>query len=216
MIQKGHPPGGLLFVVGLVREARIVAPLGQVCIGRPDVERLAFDRPLGLVSFGLCGALDSALSAGDLIVADTVRQGEDVWPCDPAWSERVRRALPEARRGDMAGGDVILATAAAKARLHAAAGAAAVDMESHHVARAAAASGLPFVVVRAISDAAERSLPEAAIAGFRPDGQPDIAAVIGALLRRPFDLPALLGVARDAEKAFRTLHFAARALTSPP
>jgi adenosylhomocysteine nucleosidase len=59
-------------------------------------------------------------------------------------------------------------------------------------------------------------LPKSAQAGFKADGQPDIAAVIGALARRPWELPALVRVAIEAETAFRALARAAPAVTPPP
>ena len=89
-------------------------------------------------------------------------------------------------------------------------------METHAVARAARAAGLPFAVVRAVSDSAAFALPRAAQAGFKADGEPDVGAVIAALVRRPWELPALIRTAVDAERAFRSLAVAAQALTSPP
>jgi adenosylhomocysteine nucleosidase len=43
-------------------------------------------------------------------------------------------------------------------------------MESHIVASAAAANGLPFVAIRVIADPAERPLPQVALAAMRPNG----------------------------------------------
>ncbi|HLZ84272.1 MAG TPA: hypothetical protein VKQ54_11955 [Caulobacteraceae bacterium] len=208
---------GLVIVVGLVREARIAAGCGRVAIGPSGIpDALAGAR--GLVSFGICGALDPALRVGDLIVADGVAIAGDGGrlAADPAWTAALRAALPEAGAGLVAGGDVIAGSVAAKAALRRASAAAIVDMESHTVAKAARAAGLPFAVVRAVSDTAAFALPRAAQAGFKAGGEPDVAAVIAALLRRPWELPALIRTALDAEKAFKSLEFAARALTPPP
>ena len=170
--------------------------------------------PAGLVSFGLCGALDPALTVGDVLVADTVTHGDDRWTADPAWGARLRTALPGARHGGIAAGDAIVGTPADKASLRRLTGAAAVDMESHAVAAAAQSSGLPFVALRVVSDAAGRVLPRAAQAGFKADGEPDIGAVIAALARRPWELPALIRVGMEAGTAFRALAGAAAALKS--
>jgi hypothetical protein len=89
-------------------------------------------------------------------------------------------------------------------------------MESHRVAEAASRAAIPFVVVRAVSDPADRALPAAAQAGFNRDGSVNILAVLAALLRRPGELPALMQTARDAAKAFAALETAAAALTGPP
>jgi hypothetical protein len=76
-------------------------------------------------------------------------------------------------------------------------------MESHIAARAALAHGVPFAAVRCVSDGATRSLPLAAQAGFGAD--PDIGAVLRALARRPWELPALIRTALEAEAGFRAL-----------
>ena len=55
----------------------------------------------------------------------------------------------------------IVATQADKARAWIDTGALAVDLESAVVARAAAAAGIPFLVLRAIADPATRHLPPA-------------------------------------------------------
>ncbi len=194
-----------LFVVGLTREARIIAGRGRVVVGTANLAEALATRPSGLISFGLCGALDPDMRAGDLLIADGVVTVEERLAADPAWTSALRAAFPEARRGDMAAGGMIIATPADKAALRRASGATGVDMESHEVARMAKAAGLPFAVLRSVSDAAGRALPRAAQAGFKPDGEPDGAAVIGALARRPWELPALVRVAFEAEAAFKAL-----------
>jgi hopanoid-associated phosphorylase len=211
---------GLVIVVGLVREARIAEGRGRVAIGASAIaDALAGAR--GLISFGICGALDPALAVGDIVVGDGVIGdgvigGDGPLATDPGWTNALRAALPGSRAGLVAGGDVIAGSLAAKAALRQASAAAVVDMESHAVARVARDAGLPFAVIRAVSDTAARALPRAAQAGFRADGEPDVRAVIAALLRRPWELPALIRTALDAEKAFKSLAFAARALTPPP
>ena len=95
--------------------------------------------------------------------------------------------------------------AAAKAALHTATGALAVDMESHVVAPAAVAHGLRFAVVRVISDGADRGLPKAAQAGMKKDGGMDLPAVLKSLAANPRQLPALIRTGREAEVAFRRL-----------
>ena len=81
----------------------------------------------------------------------------------------------------------------------------AADMESHVVARAAAAAGVPFVVIRVISDPSNRPLPQAALAGITEDGRIDGGAVAGALLRRPWECIDMLTLALDGAQAMRRL-----------
>jgi adenosylhomocysteine nucleosidase len=94
----------------------------------------------------------------------------------------------------------VLATVAEKAAAHAA-GADAVDLESAAVARAAAAAGLPFSVLRAICDEAGRALPRAAVVALDAKGRIGAGRVLGALLRQPGDIFALVALGRDAGRA---------------
>jgi len=206
---------GLVIVVGLAREARIAAPRGRVAIGAAALPG-ALAGALGLVSFGICGALDPALAVGDLVVADGVVDTRERLAADPAWTAALRSALPRSRPGLATGSGAIVGSVADKAALRRATGAAIVDMETHAVAMAARHAGVPFVVVRAVSDSAAHALPRAAQAGFKADGEPDVGAVLVGLLRRPWELPALVRTALDAENAFKSLSRAAAALTPPP
>lgn len=106
---------------------------------------------------------------------------------------------------DIAGVDSPLADAAGKAAFFTATGAAAVDMESAIVARAAQRHGLPFAILRVIADPAHRPLPSAALVAMRSDGEVDLAAVLGALAREPGQLPALVRLGLDSRKAFAAL-----------
>jgi|HubBroStandDraft_3_1064219.scaffolds.fasta_scaffold52560_2 hopanoid-associated phosphorylase len=210
----------LVIVVGMVGEARIVEGLGRVLVGTSGLARALREAPAGVVSFGVCGGLDPALKGGDLLLARAVIARGRAIAADAAWLEALGAALPHAMRGDVVSGDAIVGSIAAKGELRRSTGAAGVDMESHQVAKAAEAAGLPFAVLRAVSDPADRALPGAALAGFKTgpgaDGEPDVGAVFRALARRPWELPALIQTALDAAKAMRSLRLARGALTAPP
>ena len=203
----------LVVVVGMGREGRIVEGEGLTVIvggGRSDtlarrLEHALDQNPAGVISFGLCGGLDPALAAGALLVGSAVIGDAEHLPAHADWAERLMAALPRATRVSFAEGDAMVATTAAKAALHRQTGAAAADMESHIAARLAQRRGLPFAILRAVSDPMHRSLPKAARVGLKADGEPDIPAVLRALLVRPAELPALLRTAREAEVAFRAL-----------
>jgi adenosylhomocysteine nucleosidase len=126
------------------------------------------------------------------------------WQTDPEWSATLIRAL-SARSGGFLGSDSIFADAGAKRAAHAATGALAVDMESHIAAGVARRHGLPFAVARVVSDAADRSLPQAARVGMAADGGMDVGAVIRALARDPRQLAALIRVGAEVGTAFREL-----------
>ena len=194
----------------MVREARIVSGEGlTVVIGGGQSSRLARDiekatacGAAGLVSFGLCGALNPKFDAGDIIVDSD----------NPAWLDRLRAALPEACAGRVLGGGEMIASAREKKRLRCESGAEGVDMESHIVKACARTSGLPYAIVRSVSDPADRALPRAAMAGMASDGETNLAGVLAALARRPWELPALLRTAKEAQAGFDALTRARAAL----
>ncbi len=160
----------------------------------------------GIISVGLGGALSPALEVGDWVVGESVADGLTTWQTDAAWTKALAESIGlTARLGALAGSDVMVATAHAKADLHKATGALAVDMESHVAARVASAHGLPFAALRVMSDAADRTLPMAALAGMRPDGGMNLAGVLWSLAKDPRQLPALIRTGREADVAFKAL-----------
>ncbi|MCG7361835.1 hopanoid-associated phosphorylase [Roseomonas sp. ACRSG] len=201
----------ILAATGLHREARILAapgvrpiPGGGVSARlEAELDRLA-PTASGIISIGIAGALAPGLQPGDWVVAEAVL-GDETIATDAAWTARLAAALPRARLGTMLGRDAMAAEAAEKAVLHRATGALTVDMESHVAARVARRHGLPLAVARVVSDAAGRTLPPAAQVGMRPDGGVDLPAVLRALARAPWQLPALVRTGWEAELAFRAL-----------
>lgn len=202
----------ILAVTGLKRERRILAGPGiEVVAGGGDqarlelmLERLAPGMQ-GVISIGIAGALASGLLPGRWVVATAVSDRGAALPTDPAWTDRLLSRLPAPERGVLLGVDAVAATAAQKAELCRTSMAIAVDMESHIAARVAHRHRLPFVAARVVSDAAHRTLPPAARIGMRSDGSVNLPAVLGSLLRAPWQLPALIRTGLEAETAFRAL-----------
>ncbi|MCX5615616.1 hypothetical protein NQF87_01275 [Bombella sp. TMW 2.2559] len=155
-----------------------------------------------LLSFGCSGALDMALPPGSVQVAEYVHLDGEHCRTDPALSARFG-AAQAAVRGGILHSPVMVGTAAEKAALFSRTGCHAVDMESGLVAR----SGLPFAVLRVICDDAGRDLPPAANEGLK-DGQVHVPALLGSILRHPFQIGALMGLGRDATRAHGAMaHF---------
>jgi adenosylhomocysteine nucleosidase len=202
----------VLFVVGMVREAKILGPRRRVLVGTAGLDAVLRERPSALVSFGLCGALAPELEVGQLVMATAVVTPDGELPADETLSGRLADRLGPLVRGLFVGSDVIVPDPPRKSALRRSSGAIATDMESHLAAQAAARAGVPFAALRAVSDRADEALPAAAQAGFRPDGGVDVAAVVAGLARRPADLPGLLRTARHAGAAFAALRRAAEAL----
>ena len=211
----GDPSGPVLAVAGLALEARLAGGPGiRALAGGGDTAALAaaIEREVArgaraLISFGIAGALAPSLVRGALVVASGVcaAGASPSLATDARWSAALLRLIPDAVSGELYGSEIILADARHKAKLHARSGAIAVDMESHVAGRIAAAHGLPFAVLRAIADPADRSLPPAALVGMRSQGGVDLAAVLRSIAGSPSQLGALLRIALDARAALSAL-----------
>jgi adenosylhomocysteine nucleosidase len=204
-------------VVGLAAEARIARPLGwRVAIGGGTasgaltaVQGLIDEGSEALVSFGLAGGLDPALCPGALIVPCAVIVDDARYRTDPRLSRMLGGVTPHT----LVGADAIAVRVEDKRRLHWRTSAAAADLESGSVARVAAARGVPFAVLRAICDPAERTLPAAALAALDARGVIGLWRVITSLAVRPGQLAALLALAVDAAAARRSLVERVRQIT---
>jgi adenosylhomocysteine nucleosidase len=197
------------FVVGLAAEARIAARFGYpVQAGGSNSEgateaanRLVEQGVTALISFGFAGGLDPALRAGTIIIPASIWCDGKLYAAEPTLAARFGGLTPHC----LMAGTAIAADVTTKRRLHAATHAHAIDLESGSVVRVARAHGLPFAVVRAISDSADRDLPPAALLALDQQGGIDLMRVLGSLLRQPNQLPALLRLAFDAARARRAL-----------
>jgi adenosylhomocysteine nucleosidase len=212
-------------VTGLAAEARIAQRIGwRAAAAGGDAEdtrrataQLIADGVRALVSFGICGGLDPALNSGTLILPQVVTSDDGRRRrVDAALRGVLAAALGRAGIpvlvGDVLGADRAADTPSRKAALNRQSGAIAVDLESHLVAEAAAAAGLPFAALRAVADPAERALPPAALIGLDATGHPALGRILLSLARQPAQLPALLRLARDTRRALATLRRAGTAL----
>jgi adenosylhomocysteine nucleosidase len=196
-------------VVGMTAEDRIARRLGwPVAIGggtadgaRSAANALVQQGCTALISFGLAGGLDPLLRPGALVVPTTVIAGDLRYAADVDLSRMLGGPTPHV----ILAADTIVASVADKNRLWEQTGAAAVDLESGAVARVAAEYGIPFAVLRAICDPAERALPPAALAALDTRGAIAIWRVLAAIIARPTQLPALFTLAADAATARRSL-----------
>jgi adenosylhomocysteine nucleosidase len=191
--------------VGMAFEAKIAAGPGVLVFCRNDrrelaavAETAAREGYRGIISFGVAGGLASSLRTGDWVVASAVLESQTTRATDTAWSSKLLEIIAGASHAPIVGVDAPIAEPAMKRELHRRTGAAAVDMESHVVARLAAAHGLAFAAVRVVVDPADRAIPTAALLGMGRDGRADIVAVVRDLLARPSQLLALARVAADA------------------
>ena len=160
---------------------------------------VASEGATALAAMGVSGGLDPSLRAGDLILPDTVVENggnEDAaWTVDAgcleiAHSSLAAEGLP-VHRGSVVTTPQAALTAEAKQSLFTNRHALAVDMESAAVARAAGESNLPFFVLRAVCDTAERSVSRDLFECLDEDGRVRPFFLLRALFLRPsmaFDL----------------------------
>ncbi len=193
------------FVTGLTAEAKLLRGMGfGVAAGGGTPEgaykaalRLADAGALVLVSFGLAGGLRRGLAPGAVLVPDAVMEGGKRYACDLTLMAFLGGTTGEA----MLAGKSIAATAHDKTALFRRSRLPAIDLESGAVARAAAERGLPFAVLRAVADPAERDLAPAALIALKANGGIDLMGVLRSVLGRPKQIPGLIALARDAGRA---------------
>lgn len=204
------PPKIVVAATGLLFEAHIAEQAANVTAVAGGGNAAILERRLlesaqkgarAIMSFGLAGALDPALKAGDTCIGSTVETVQGRLATDPQWLAAICAKLPDAKPVPVLGTDTAVTSAAAKRDHFARSGCRIVDMESHVAGRVAEKLGLPFAVLRVISDSARSDLPPAAVAGMRPDGRTDLPAVLGSLARNPRQLPALIQLAVATGKA---------------
>jgi len=164
---------------------------------------------------GLAGGLTPHLSAGRVVVSRAVTDSGATVPApDAPWLARAVRDAA-ATPATLVTVPRILVTPSAKARALAAlppGDAAAVDLESAAFARGAAERGIPYLILRSISDTAEETLPLDFNAFLDSDGGVDRRRVALAVLRRPSLIAPLWSLRGRMSLGASNLARAARAI----
>ncbi len=183
----------MIFCAATTAEERAARKLGVHAV-RVGV-RVANGVPEGrLVSFGLAGALHDGVAIGEVLDATRVvdESGSVLWEGP---------GLGVGRPAILLGADELVHDAGERARLHAASGADAVDMESGVLARSGRLAGC----VRAVSDTPDATL--GSLAGVvRTDGSVSYGALARAVGSRP---RASVRAIRQSQRALRALAEAA-------
>jgi adenosylhomocysteine nucleosidase len=99
----------------------------------------------------------------------------------------------------------VLPTATAKSQQRSRSGACAVDMESFAIGRVAAQAGVNFAVARVVVDMAADTLPRSVRRATGPRGEVHYGRLAVGLIRAPWEIPALLRLARRYATAMRSL-----------
>lgn len=184
-----------------------MGPAAAAAAAQAVLSEMALD---AVVSTGYAGALGSA-GIGDVILGTDVRdwttgQSQAVVRVAPALLAIAREAAGEAKlawsEGPVATVARVLCRADEKRALAETSGAIAVDMESAAIAQAAAAVGVPFLLVRVVSDRADENLPMDFNLWLTPGGR---MRAFAQLMRRPSLLRALFQMKRQVEQGAQNL-----------
>jgi adenosylhomocysteine nucleosidase len=217
---------GVSVVVGGTDPARLEAELEEGVAGGATA----------ILSMGLAGALAPRLKVGDWVVGTLSPVGmerrewsvgagkarapdrkSDLQPtarkeASREWIARIAGILPGAVIGRIHADGKLVVTTEQKETLHFDTRALACDMESHVAARVAERHGLPFAVARVISDEADTSLPLAATKAMGSKGGVNLGGVLLGLLRKPWQLFALIALGLAAGAAMKVLKRGFRAM----
>lgn len=161
-----------------------------------------------LLSFGLAGGLNPAVSAGAVVIPAEIR-GDKKFPCDLAWTRRLASLLKETP-SLLAHAPAVLATPDAKAAMFAATGAPAADMESYGIAETAAMHGLPFAAVRVVADTAADTIPSTALTSVDNAGRLRVGKAAWGALTHPWQIPGLVRLGGRTATAMKKLEALAR------
>jgi hypothetical protein len=132
--------------------------VGPVRSGRALAARLGLGpRPALVVSSGFAGALTEGLELLAWVTASEVLRLEGVRVVPVELPSRLLRVVPGARPCPFVSASEVRAPGAARPDLD---GPAAVDMESAALAQVAGAAGIPFAVLRLVTDSPAAPLPE--------------------------------------------------------
>ncbi len=209
----------VIVATGFTREVRTIQAPGIVAVaggGAPDrperpLHEAAEKGAVGIVSYGLTGGLADGLRIGDWVVGTRIA-GAIEHDCHPVWRDALAARLPGARTGAFFADGRMIDTVAEKRALGQRHDALAVDMESHVAAGVAKAHGLPFAIVRIVSDEVGHLLPHAITVSMRPDGGFDSAAMLKSLAARPSQIADVTRTMALFARGFRGLQTGAKLL----
>jgi adenosylhomocysteine nucleosidase len=167
-----------------------------------------------LLSWGCAGGLDPKLSPGGLLLPKTVITSDQIlYHVDATWHESLCNRL----KGHVAfqtepvvESATVVRTPTEKVILFRETGAIGVDMESAAVGAVAQETRAPFMVVRAVADSADTTIPDSALNAVDEFGRLSLLKLIQGLAKDPTELLALVRIARNYRAAQRTLAAVAR------
>ena len=179
-------------------------------------------KPDALVCLGYAGATSPELDVGDVVLLSRVRllegdttKDNSMTPSDSSMSDSellasARQVLESnavpSHEGEGVTVSKIVGDPTIKSRLGQEFGVKAVDLESYWVASEARSKGIPFLSIRAITDPVDLRVPDA-VTLVDERGKAFISRILVYLLKRPFDIYALLRLSRNARRATKNLTY---------
>ena len=163
-----------------------------------------------LVSYGYAGALDPALRAGDLLIGRSISNKETTLEIDRGAVHQLISKIEKTndvpvRLSLLYAASSIVKSTAQKSDLRRKGGWDAVDMESFAIGCAAQRHGLSFLIVRAIADTADVSLPDSLSKIVDERGAIRRATAMWEMLKNPLAVTTYSGLAKAQKKADRSL-----------
>jgi nucleoside phosphorylase len=172
----------------------LVTGMGAAAAERATLPRLAARKWDFVFTCGFAGGLNPALQP-ETVVFDA----DEDFPLVQA----LRNAGAAPARFHCA--DRVAVTPAEKSALRARTGADAVEMESGVIRRLCSEHGVPSATVRVVSDTADEALPLDFNALMKPDGTLHFGKLLGAVLRQPQKIPALMALGQRSKSAAQRL-----------
>jgi nucleoside phosphorylase len=167
-----------------------------------------------LAVVGVSGGLNPDLNVGDIVLADDIMEEKDttirdVWKTDKACTDLAFDSLHNegftVYRGTILSAARPLFTKDQKTAVFRKSNALAVDMESSAIARVSKDAKRPLVVMRAVCDSAEKTVPKAFFDSMDSYGTIRWLKLLGMLIRSPFLFNDLVDRGREFRSALRTL-----------
>jgi adenosylhomocysteine nucleosidase len=166
-----------------------------------------------LIGAGVAGGLKPGMNPGDLLLPEEIIEdsgdGTEHWTTDvPAqgrFSLLLGKSGIQAYGGKLFSSPVAILTPGDKLFLHRRTAALAVDMESSGLACVARESGIPFLVLRAVCDPPERTVPVELSSVMAQDGTVRVPALLCHLARKPALIIEILHLKKDFAAALTGL-----------
>ncbi|SJM89423.1 Hopanoid-associated phosphorylase [Crenothrix polyspora] len=162
-----------------------------------------------LISWGCAAGLSHVLRPGDLVLADTVMDTDDVKiAIDADWHDHSKQVLSKSgvvHAGCLLTTPHIVAPSKDKKQLHLKTGAIALDMESVAIAKVAQQHGVPFLAIRVIADSVNTSLPRAINNALNDQGEVVLKKLLLSIALNPVEIPRLIKLGLNFRAAKLTL-----------